>query len=59
MIKNVNVNLINDSGETPLLYALTTASWITCNLHPFNWYPDLDEETRNALLRRLQITVFE
>lgn len=33
--------------------------WITSNLHPDYWFPDLDIETKNALLRRLQITVFE
>jgi hypothetical protein len=30
--------------------------WITSNLHPMDWYPDLDLETKNALLRRLDIT---
>lgn len=29
--------------------------WITSNLDPRDWYPDLDEETKNALLRRLEI----
>lgn len=29
--------------------------WITSNLHPKDWYPELDEETKNALLRRLTI----
>lgn len=32
--------------------------WITSNLHPKDWYPDLDEETMKALLRRLKITHF-
>ena len=32
--------------------------WITSNLHPLDWYPDLDQETKDALLRRLNITVF-
>lgn len=27
--------------------------WITSNLHPEQWYPDLDEETKAALMRRL------
>lgn len=27
--------------------------WITSNLDPRHWYPDLDSETQNALLRRL------
>lgn len=30
--------------------------WITSNLDPRSWYPDLDEETLNALMRRLTIT---
>lgn len=33
--------------------------WITSNLDPRSWYPDLDEETKEALLRRLQITHFQ
>nr|WAE43202.1 MAG: replication associated protein [Cressdnaviricota sp.] len=33
--------------------------WITSNLDPKYWYPDIDAETLNALLRRLQITEFE
>jgi hypothetical protein len=32
--------------------------WITSNLHPRDWYPDLDEETKSALLRRMTITHF-
>jgi hypothetical protein len=32
--------------------------WITSNLHPRDWYPDLDEQTKAALLRRLEITHF-
>ena len=32
--------------------------WITSNLDPRSWYPDLDEDTKNALLRRLNITHF-
>lgn len=32
--------------------------WITSNLHPRSWYPDLDEETYLALERRLEITQF-
>lgn len=32
--------------------------WITSNLDPRQWYPDLDEDTRAALLRRLNITHF-
>lgn len=33
--------------------------WITSNLDPRQWYPDLDEETKAALLRRLTITHFD
>lgn len=32
--------------------------WITSNLHPSDWYPDLDQASRDALLRRLEITQF-
>lgn len=32
--------------------------WITSNRNPRDWYPELDEETVNALLRRLTITHF-
>lgn len=33
--------------------------YITSNLNPSYWYPELDEDTRNALLRRLNITYFD
>lgn len=33
--------------------------WITSNLDPRVWYPNEDQETVNALLRRLQITHFD
>lgn len=33
--------------------------WITSNLNPNYWYPDCDQDTLNALLRRLQIIEFE
>jgi len=32
--------------------------WITSNVHPSLWYPELDDETKQALLRRLEITEF-
>lgn len=32
--------------------------WITSNLHPRDWYPELDELTKNALLRRMTIVEF-
>lgn len=33
--------------------------WVTSNLHPKDWYPDLDEETTNALLRRMNVVHFD
>lgn len=35
-----------------------TQFWITSNLDPRLWYPDADDETKQALLRRLNITHF-
>lgn len=32
--------------------------WITSNVDPAEWYPELDYSTRDALLRRLNITYF-
>jgi len=32
--------------------------WITSNMDPREWYPTLNEDTKNALLRRLTITHF-
>lgn len=32
--------------------------WITSNLSPDDWYPEIDEETKLALRRRLNITHF-
>lgn len=32
-----------------------TRIWITSNVDPRDWYPDLDQSTRDALLRRLTI----
>lgn len=37
-------------GSRPLL---CKTIWITSNLAPEEWYPELDPETRNAFLRRL------
>lgn len=42
-------------GSRPLM---AKKVWITSNLHPDEWYPELDEETKKALRRRLQITYF-
>lgn len=33
----------------------TQRFWITSNLHPGDWYPEIDAETRQALMRRLLI----
>jgi len=33
--------------------------WITSNLHPRDWYPDLDQGTIDALIRRLNIVIFQ
>lgn len=38
---------------------VATSIWITSNLDPRNWYPDLDPDSLDALLRRLNITHFE
>lgn len=32
--------------------------WITSNLAPMAWYPDVDKETMDALIRRLNIISF-
>lgn len=42
-------------SSTPLV---AKEFWITSNLHPRDWYPDLDQATMDALLRRLRITHF-
>lgn len=33
-----------------------TSFWITSNLAPKDWYPELDAESLAALLRRLTVT---
>lgn len=32
--------------------------WITSNVHPRDWYPDLDHQTKDALMRRLEVVEF-
>jgi len=32
--------------------------WITSNVNPLYWYPELDEDTRDAFMERLNITEF-
>lgn len=49
--------LVEIKGSSVVFKAKTI--WITSNLHPRDWYKDLDEETLNALLRRLTITHFQ
>lgn len=45
--------LVEVKGSSQVLQA--SHFWITSNLHPRFWYPDLDELTIDALLRRLTI----
>ena len=45
--------LVEIKGSAVVLKATTI--WITSNLHPREWYPDLDQLTQEALLRRLNI----
>jgi hypothetical protein len=33
--------------------------WITSNIPPLAWYPDVDKETLEALIRRLNIISFQ
>jgi len=42
-------------GSVPLS---AKSFWITSNLDPRLWYPDVDADTRDALMRRLNITHF-
>lgn len=45
--------LVEVKGSSTVFKA--THIWITSNLHPKDWYKDLDEITIDALLRRLEI----
>lgn len=45
--------LVEVKGSSAVFSA--TKIWITSNLHPKDWYPDLDPLTQAALLRRLII----
>lgn len=49
----VNVEI---KGSSTVLKAKTI--WVTSNLDPNNWYPELDDETRNALMERMNIIHF-
>lgn len=48
--------IVEIKGSSTVLKAKTI--WITSNKNPREWYVDLDEETKDALLRRLNITEF-
>lgn len=48
--------IVEIKGSSVCLKARTI--WITSNLDPRSWYPEIDEETKRALLRRLNITHF-
>ena len=48
--------LVEIKGSTVPLKAKTI--WITSNLSPDEWYPDLDEETKKAVKRRMVIKHF-
>lgn len=45
--------IVEVKGTSVVLEAETI--WITSNLHPDQWYPDLDQDTRDAFMRRLNI----
>lgn len=49
------VSVETKGGATPLL---AERIWITSNLPPECWYPDLDEPTLDALKRRMVVTEF-
>ena len=49
------VNVEIKGGTRPLM---ATKIWLTSNLHPRDWYPEIDSATMDALLRRLNITEF-
>lgn len=49
--------VVENKGGSVSLSA--TKIWITSNLDPRSWFPGLDKDTTNALLRRLSITHFE
>lgn len=49
------VSVETKGSATPLLAEVI---WITSNLDPGSWYPDLDAGTAAALMRRLNVTEF-
>lgn len=48
--------VVEVKGSSVVLAATTI--WVTSNLDPRQWYPDVDAETLAALLRRLNIIHF-
>lgn len=48
--------IIELKGGASVLAA--TKIWITSNIPPQDWYPDLDDETKIALRRRMNVTHF-
>jgi len=49
--------IVEVKGSSAVLKA--TDIWITSNIHPREWYPGLDPETLEALMRRLEVEYFE
>lgn len=49
--------LVEIKGSSVVLKA--ERIWITSNIHPNDWYPELDDETKQALLRRLNVVHFD
>lgn len=49
--------IVEVKGSSTCLVA--TKIWITSNLAPTDWYPDIDSDTRDALLRRLNVSHFD
>jgi len=49
--------IVEVKGSSTILKA--SKIWITSNLDPYYWYPELDPLTKDALLRRITVTHFE
>lgn len=49
--------IIEVKGSSTVLKA--TSYWITSNIPPHQWYPDVDQETLGALLRRMEVLEFQ
>lgn len=48
--------IVETKGGSICLQAISF--WFTSNIHPNDWYPELDQPTKDALIRRLNITHF-